>query len=1142
MSVDPFLNQRRATDPATSAWVGANAGSGKTHVLVDRIARLLLSGSAPDRLLCLTFTRAAAAEMSTRLFKRLGAWTLISDEALTTELAAMTAGNVTPELLERARRLFAEALESPGGLRIQTIHAFCERLLKRFPLEAGVVPQFSVLDERATEELLEEAKDNLLRDAAVNDAGLADALAALTEHAGEERFDDLMRAIAGERGWVQPFLTAALASSLEGEMWGAVKLKPGSDERSIVGDAVEALDAGDARRIATALNFGTAADKKNAAAFLSFAARPDRAGFEALSDALLTKDGAKRARLATKGALEADPGIGEILDRFAAVAVGVKDKLNALFVARNSTHLLRVAAAMLSAYREVKSRRAMLDYDDLISRAVALFTHPGAGWVLYKLDGGIDHILVDEAQDTSPAQWKIITSIAEEFFSGLGAERRGGPVERTVFAVGDVKQSIMSFQGARPASFIDTRKVIGLRAVDARAVFEQVELTRSFRSAPRILEFVDKVFDDPQASDGVMIDEVPALHEAHRSDMEGMVELWPALRPPELAKTQAWHAPRDRVSAEHPAVSLAQTIAARIEEWLGRGETVHDKETGRLRPMGPGDIMVLVRRRNLLAEEIIRQLKRRGIAVAGADRLKLAQHIAVMDLIALGRFVLLPGDDLTLATVLKGPFCGLDDEALFELAYGRTQPLWQVLRARAGEARFASCAAFLEKVWDQADYLQPYEFYAGVLCELGGWRKILGRLGLDAADPIEEFMNIALDFGRAHTPSLEGFLHSIENSQTEIKRDQDRGQGAVRVMTVHAAKGLEAPVVILPDTCTTPKHGRHDKDLLQAGGVPLWKIESQRDDRVRRAARVAGQAERLNEYRRLLYVALTRARDRLYICGYEGERGRDEGCWYDLAARAMGGLSARDVPGKDGEVIKQFGAAPAAGGAPQETVLGEVAVAVPGWTQQAARVEPVTRHVTPSVAIGRKGERMSSTDAAVLSHALERGRAVHRVLEQLASAPAAGWSALAFQVASSVLPDPALAQSAAVEALRVRRDPAMEHVFGPGSYGEVPLRGLVEWQGGAIDLAARIDRVIVGEREVTIIEFKTDRVVPGRDSAVPRAYVTQLALYRVAVARMFEGRTINCGILWTAEPRLTILGAGVLDDAARALDPLRAGS
>ncbi|MBP6012866.1 MAG: double-strand break repair helicase AddA [Alphaproteobacteria bacterium] len=1128
---DAVYEQRIATDPAYSAWVAANAGSGKTHVLVERIARLLLSGSPPDRLLCLTFTRAAAAEMSTRLFKRLGTWTLVSDAALSKELTALTGDEPDAALMARARRLFAEALESPGGLRIQTIHAFCERLLKRFPLEGGVVPQFSVLDERATEELIDLAKEAVLRRATTSDAALADSIVALTEHAGEERFDALMRGVAGERNWVEPFLVDASPGSLKRILWRAVDLAPGTDERSILAAAIEAFEPAQLMRVTAALALGGKTDQQRARAFARLARQPDQAAFEQLTAQLLTQDGEPRARLASKAVLGADPAIGALLERYVGIVLSTRARLNALFVAQNSAHLLHVAAAMLKAYSEIKSRRAMLDYDDLIGRAVALFTNPGAGWILYKLDGGIDHILVDEAQDTSPAQWKIITAVAEEFFSGLGADRQNAPVQRTVFAVGDVKQSIMSFQGARPASFVETRTVIGEQARGARAEFELVGLTRSFRSAPRILELVDQVFADPAARDGVMIDEVATEHEAVRLDMAGLVELWPTVKPASVVEPDAWDAPVDRIEAAHPAVKLAQSIAERIREWLASGEAIYDKELKRIRPMTAGDVMILVRRRNLLADEIIRQLKRRAIPVAGADRLKLAEHIAVMDLIALGRFVLMPHDDLTLAAVLKGPLCGLDDDALFALAHGRKGPLWSVLRACKGEARFASAAAFLERVWAQADMLQPYEFYASVLSEHGGWTKMLGRLGFDAADPIEEFLNAALAFEQAHTPSLESFLHAIENTETQIKRDQDRGEGSVRVMTVHASKGLEAPVVILPDTCTTPKHGRHDKDLLQSEQAPLWKVESKRDDPVRAAARAAGAEERMREYRRLLYVALTRARDRLYICGYEGVRGREPGCWYTLVEQAMKTLEADEIVLPPEDTIRRFGEVPA-------PVLDrgartpERADALPSWVRTVAAEERELRHVAPSlVQPGRS--RGDGTGVG----GLERGRAIHRALERIGSAPAAKWGALALEVATEILGDAAQAQSAANEALRVRRDLLLAHLFGPGSYGEVPLHGVVDWRGDRVQVAARLDRVVVGDKDVLIVEFKTDRVVPKADSAIPTGYVTQLALYRLAVARLFPGRAVNCAILWTAEPRLTPIASRRLEESVSALDP-----
>ncbi|NOT42138.1 MAG: double-strand break repair helicase AddA [Alphaproteobacteria bacterium] len=1122
--------QQLATDPWTSAWVSANAGSGKTHVLVDRIARLLLDGSAPDRLLCLTFTRAAAAEMSTRLFKRLGAWTLIPDDELAAELEALTGQDADALMLERARRLFAEALESPGGLRIQTIHAFCERLLKRFPLEAGVVPQFSVLDERATEELIDEAKDVVLQQAASTDAALADAIAALTAYAGEERFDVLMRGIAGERAWVEVFLERA--SPLDGALRRSVGLDVAANERSVLDEAMAALDPAQLTRVAAALARGSKADKARGEVIRRFAAERDRTRFDRFLAVFLTQTGDRRAKLATRTVLEAEPAAAEMLDRFGDVAEQARDRLNALFVAEVSGYLLTVSHAMLRAYAGLKRQRAVLDYDDLIAHAVALFSSPGASWILYKLDGGIDHILVDEAQDTSPRQWEIIKAIAEEFFAGKGADRQQRVVQRTVFSVGDTKQSIMSFQGARPASFAETRFVIEQQAFGAKVDFVRVPLVKSFRTAPRILQFVDDVFGDQAVREGVLFDEDDVRHEAVREDIAGLVELWPVVKPPDLPEAEMWDAPKDRLAADHPAVTLAQTIAARIAVWIESGEAVFDKQAKALRPMTPGDIMVLVRRRNLLAEEIIRQLKRRSIPVAGADRLKLAEHIAVMDLIALGRFALMPRDDLTLATVLKSPLCGLDEEALFELAYERRpRSLWSVLRDKAHDPRFADALLFLDRVWDQADRVAPYEFYASVLGEMGGWTKMLARLGFDAADPIEEFLNAALAFEQAHTPSLEAFLHSIENTQTEIKRDQDRGEGAVRVMTVHAAKGLEAPVVILPDTCTTPRHGRHDKDLLDADKVPLWKIEVKRDDPVRARARADGREERMKEYRRLLYVALTRARDRLYVCGYEGRDGRERGCWYDVVAAAMTRLDADQVVDEAGEVLHRFGEIESAE-PPRTTAMAVAAHALPAWVRTLAPRERPIERVEPSGALPAVRRRGDGTGSG-----LERGRAIHKALERLASAPPERWSDIARETALGFIADPILAQAAANEALVVRRDLLLSHLFAAGSYGEVPLRGLVDWRGKAVDVAARLDRVVVRESDVLIVEYKTDRVVPKALTAIPPNYVAQLALYRMAVARMFPRRPVNCAILWTVEPRLGLLPSTLLQEAVSALDP-----
>ena len=1144
MTSDASKKQLEATNPVLSAWVTANAGSGKTHVLVNRIARLLLSGSSPDRLLCLTFTKAAAAEMSERLFKQLGDWALMPDETLQLKLYELSGQAPDDRLVGQARRLFAEALESPGGLRIQTIHAFCEGLLKRFPLESGVAPQFSVLDEQATDELLASARDRVLRDGIAGDADLLRAVTELTAFAGDMRLDELLRETINARSWVLPFLVAHGRQGIDAALRAKLNIAGIHDEEGLLQATMSLVPAARASSIAAALRGGGKTDAKRADCFAAYGRAPGTETLRALLDCLLTKEGEIASRLVTKGVLEDHPEVGPQLDEIALLAKDVRNKRNALHIAQHTGNLLLLAKAIFESYESLKQFHAALDYDDLINKTAALFRSPGAHWVLYKLDGGIDHILIDEAQDTSPRQWEIVRAMADEFFAGRGAERKGQPLDRTIFAVGDIKQSIMSFQGARPIEFVNSQKIVKKRAGEARATFEHVSLIHSFRSATAILELVDEVFADKAAADGVLIEETGQAHIAHRENDRAFVEVWPLIEPTETEDPPAWDAPRDRVSADHPAVVLAGRIASRIRSWIGEGVMVHAKGDGKLRPMTAGDVMILVRRRGLLSSEIIRQLKRMSIPGAGADRLVLADHIAVMDLIALGRFALMPHDDLTLATVLRGPCCGLSDEDLFELAHGRGEKvkLWSVLCARADDPRWREAHSFLQRLRDMADHVQPYEFYSTILGPMGGWTRMTSRLGLDAADPIEEFLGAAIDFGSMHTPSLERFLHVVERAETEIKRDQDRSDNAVRVLTVHGSKGLEAPIVILPDTFATPEHGRHDSEILRAGDTPLWKIKSNWDEDVRGGARREGLLDRMCEYRRLLYVALTRPRDQLYVCGYEQKAAGVQPNWYDLVANAMRRRDAVEVEDADGVRVLRLGDEPARE-APKGASLqpGQAALtsALPDWVRKPAAEEREDETITPSRHVARQlGLQYSSGER---TEAMDRGTAVHKVLDAIAHARPEKWSSIATELARELVA-PLDVQPVVAEALRVRREPAFAHVFDSNSFGEVALRGTIEWQGRRVRFPGRFDRVVVKSDEVLLVEFKTDRVVPSAMNAIRPEYLRQLAIYRKALASVFPGKPVSCGILWTAEPRLSIVPSSLLDACEGVLDPDRGAS
>nr|HET7859518.1 double-strand break repair helicase AddA [Caldimonas sp.] len=849
--------QRAAADPAASVWVAAHAGSGKTRVLIDRVTRLLLGGTRPGAILCLTFTKAAAAEMANRLYQRLGRWSILSDAALDAALTELLGAPPEPALRLVARCLFANVLDAKGRLRIQTIHAFCESLLKRFPLEAGVAPHFAVADEATAQELLDEARGRLLLDAG-GDPDLAAALEHVVASVDEGTFETVMAELVFGRRRLFRFLGDHHndAERAIGAVFARLGADPAATRDDVIADFAGLTPERDLLRAAAALEQGSESDGARAVAIRAWLATDDRvARIDDWLDVFLTAKGTPKAEknLVTKAAQKSDSAALDILLAEQARVVDLRERLNCLGVARSTAALIRLGKALLDRYAAEKTRQALLDYDDLILLTRALLKERSASpWVMFKLDGGLDHILVDEAQDTSPEQWEVIGKLAEEFFVGQGA-REG---RRTVFAVGDAKQSIFSFQGADPAAFAAMRDHFAHHVAEAAQEFRPVDLAVSFRSAQAVLDAVDAIFRQPEARDGVADDAAELRHMAHREGAAGLVELWPVVTAPDVADADPWDAPLDYVGSASPPAVLARQIVDTIQGWLRNREVLESRG----RPIGAGDILILVRRRDAFFEEIVRALKRADIPVAGADRMVLAEQIAVMDLVALGAFALLPSDDLTLATVLKGPLFGFDDDDLFRLCYQRQSALWQTLRARALESdKWRRAADALVALLARADRTPPFEFYSAVL-DGDGRRRFLARLGTEASDPIDEFLALALSYERQHAPSLQGFLDWFERGAAEVKRDMEQGRDEVRVMTVHGAKGLEADIVFLPDTCSAPT-GRNDQRILWSDGdtpMPFWPVRAAEDCVLSADLRGAARSAREREYRRLLYVATTR--------------------------------------------------------------------------------------------------------------------------------------------------------------------------------------------------------------------------------------------------------------------------------------------
>ncbi len=1113
-------HQHRAADPKHSAWVSANAGAGKTHVLAARVARLLLDGVPPARILCLTFTKAAAANMSARVFKWLGEWATADEPTLRAKLAGIGVDSLVG--LDVARKLFARAVETPGGLKIQTIHAFCERVLHLFPFEANVPAGFRVMDERDQAELLALARQSALSALRRgNDNDLA-ALALLGENTWDDGFVGLLGEMLRHRELLASMPPAAHASRRREALGLAAHDTEGALREAI-------LHGGIARdqwlAVADRLADGKSDDRDRASDLREAAAMPDEAAVVAYLALFRVKDGKDwRKRVVAAGLVKSDPSLGEMFEREMSRLAPLREKWLATRIALRTDALERVCSAIIADYEDAKRRRALLDFDDLIAKTQTLLTQAHvSNWVLFKLDGGIDHILVDEAQDTSAQQWAILDALSKEFASGAGRPR----ALRTFFAVGDEKQSIFSFQGAAPQKFDEMRRDFDTRWKAAGLEFHPVPLQLSFRSAPPILNAVDTLFKTEERRRGLSSDPAPPSHSALKTDLPGLVEIWPPLQGQDVAAPNGWVLESDAASTYEPPAKLAQKIATKIAALTASGclEAVEGDKPNSRRAIRPGDIMVLVRRRDAFFEAVIRALKDKNVRVAGADRLDVIGHIAVMDCVAAARVALLPDDDLSLASVLKSPLIGLDDEDLIAIAPKRKVSLSEAL-VLSSDLRHRDAAMRIAR-WRKRAHIAPFEFFATILGAEGGRRAFLTRLGAEANDALDEFLALALAHEQNGAPSLTAFLAMLDTLSLDVKRDLETGDDAVRVMTVHAAKGLEAKIVFLPDTCAVPPPTLDPKIFMletPIGGVLAWTNGTKNDPTALIAAREKFRSAQDDEYRRLLYVAMTRAEERLYISGYFNVKKPPENCWHKMITEA---LEPESKPHPD--PLEEFGSVLRYGkemmlDAPETSSSSLSDKELPAWLTTSARVEIAPAPpLRPSSALA-SADRFDSDETP--SPARMRGLAIHALLQRLPDIARAERAARGREMLSTIAPE-LDAEPLLEEAFRVIDDPTLAPLFGPGSLAEVPIAAILTRRGcRPVPIAGQIDRLAEHDGTIVVADFKTG-AYEGEPS---ESHIAQLALYVAALRQIDPEKPVRAMLVYTAIPKIVELDARTIDE------------
>ena len=1128
--------QREASDPDALAWLSASAGTGKTQVLTARVMRLLLSGVDPASILCLTFTKAGAAEMADRIHARLAHWVRLKSPLLAAELMALGEAH-DPDSVAMARELFARVLDATGGgLRIQTIHAFAQSLLAAFPAEAGIVPGFRPIEGREQSLLMRETLAAMLIAAEErNDAALTADVQNLSRRLGE----------AGAEGFLQrcaysyEAMTALGAPELIGDTLRRALNVPLGDVDVAIAEACsdDAFDMVALRRVAEAnIAWATKTGLANAGFVTEWTAADLEKRAEKLSE-LRTIWATKAGDLRKFSAklIDVEPDYAQICAELEVEVAPLLDLRIKADFADFAAAALRAGLQFSEDYARAKRRAGALDFADMIGLTRDLLNQPGIGeWVRYKLDRSIDHILVDEAQDTNTAQWSIIAALSGEFFE-IDPDSADA-VHRSIFAVGDFKQAIFGFQGTNPAAFEAARHAFAGHIAARERELRDLSLDKSYRSSPAILELVDTVME------GIGGDAIglPGGLRPHVSAHEGRSGRVTLLKPVRGEAVDAIDAGEEGWLAD-AKLALARKVARQVREWIADGPE-QMWLAGRGRVLLPEDVLILVRSRGELASLLVARLHEEGVPVAGVDRLMLTDPLAIQDLLAALRFALQPEDDLNLATLLVSPLIGWSQDRLYALAYGRKSSLWSRLRDEIEKESevfpdVRDARLCVNEILNQADFVTPYQLLESILSgPVQGRKKLLARLGEEARDPIEELLNAALLFETENQPSLQHFLDWFDRGDAEIKRDPAAPLDAVRVMTVHGAKGLQAPLVVLADATFDPdlaRDGTVDFEIVErAAAVPLpmpRKVEQV--DELADAVEQQRRAVR-EEHWRLLYVALTRAEEQLVVGGSLGPRARDgapQDSWYSAVERAMDSIAEEWREDDLWSGVRMFGQQDMARSDRSRAHVRRSFVpeiAQPRWLSKPAPDEELPpRPLAPSsLGEDRVADPPPSAD---LRAAAERGIVLHSLFERLPSVVIDNRrdAALIWLERSAGVVDAHQREELADIALAVIDDPAFADIFAPEVLAEAPIAAVV----GETVVSGTVDRLLVSEDVVRVIDFKTGHHVPSDAAAVPAAHLRQMAAYAAALGVIFPHRRIEANLLYTSGPQLIVLTDADLD-------------
>lgn len=852
--------QDYAANPTKNVWVQANAGTGKTSVLVQRLLRILFrtSDCGTNGILCLTYTNAGAGEMRNRILSALRKWAMSSDKELQDMLQGIAFNNQpTNDDIYHAREIFFKYIDNPEILKIKTIHGFCEEILHRFPIEANISPAWTLISGAPQKVLLQNTFNKIINSPTKNDKILS-AFSHIVERISERYIDELLEILSQQ---YKNFFQINNIIEYRAYFIETIKKLLNIDNAPDTDSDPKKLQ----KIVDTAIEIQK--NKKTPVQYLDNIITytkqyiDNTIDFEKYKYAYLTKDDKPISNVSKQDFLIQEQNRVNNINQY---------KINTQ-IYNDTIALFDLSAMFAQEYKQTKLDNNFLDFEDLILYTKKLFSDNATmGWILSQLDISLSHILIDEAQDTSPLQWDILKMLSGDFFSDGDTAK----IQRSLFVVGDTKQSIYGFQGADPTAFINSRADITKQIENNMRTIQEIPLTQSFRSTIPILNTVDKFFSNKNIISLSKFNN--NAHKCFRAQDAGVVEI---------------HKITSKETDNKNILSYVSCISQKIKSIITSGK------------YNANDIMILVQQRHPLVTPLVTELKKNNINVAGSDRIILPDFAPIQDLLNLVRWCLNPTDDYSLCCALKSPIFFVTENNIFNLCKTKNTTNFERLNSDKNavpvtlfeilKTEYDTIYTQLSEIKTQATQLGPYSFFSYILNHLNIRKNFISALGTQVIDPIEEFMTICLSYERTQPGTLHHFIKWFITGGSEIKRDMDKSQG-VRIVTVHGSKGLEAPVVFLIDTTRTPQI---DKTInISQTGAPIWLWTPRAcNSEIYKKFQTDSLDTQIAEYYRLLYVAMTRARDELYIYGFTTHKNTNNISWHSQLWQTLSSDTTTDI-------------------------------------------------------------------------------------------------------------------------------------------------------------------------------------------------------------------------------------------------------